>query len=68
MAADQIPGAQMVGQFPSADEHYGLLFTKGNTLVGCVNKAIATLTADGTLSALQKQYLGIYQDVPTIKP
>jgi len=68
MAADQIPGAQMVGQFPSADEHYGLLFTKGNTLVGCVNKAITTLTADGTLSALQKQYLGIYQDVPTIKP
>jgi polar amino acid transport system substrate-binding protein len=68
MAADQIPGALMVGQFPSADEHYGLLFTKGNPLVACVNKAIATLTADGTLAALQKQYLGIYQDVPTIKP
>jgi polar amino acid transport system substrate-binding protein len=68
MAADQIPGAQMVGQFPSADEHYGLLFTKGNPLVACVDKAISTLTADGTLTALQKQYLGIYQDVPTIKP
>jgi polar amino acid transport system substrate-binding protein len=68
MAADQIPGAQMVGQFPSADEHYGLLFTKGNALVGCVNKAIGTLTSDGTLAALQKQYLGIYQDVPTIEP
>jgi polar amino acid transport system substrate-binding protein len=68
MAADQIPGALMVGHFPSADEHYGLLFTKGNPMVACVNKAIAALTADGTLSALQKQYLGIYQDVPTIEP
>jgi polar amino acid transport system substrate-binding protein len=68
MAADQIPGAVMIGQFPSADEHYGLLFTKGNPLVSCVNKAIATLQSDGTLAALQKQYLGIYQDAPTIEP
>jgi polar amino acid transport system substrate-binding protein len=68
MAADQIPHAVMIGQFPSADEHYGLLFSKGNPLVTCVNKAIATLTSDGKLAALQKQYLGIYQDVPTIKP
>jgi polar amino acid transport system substrate-binding protein len=68
MAADQIPHAVMIGQFPSADEHYGLLFTKGNPLVTCVNKALATLTSNGTLAALQKQYLGIYQDVPTIKP
>ncbi len=68
MAADQIPHATMVGQFPSADEHYGLLFSKGNPLVTCVNKAIATLQADGTLAALQKQYLAIYDDVRTIKP
>jgi polar amino acid transport system substrate-binding protein len=68
MAADQIPGAAMVGQFPSADEHYGLLFSKGDPLVTCVNKAIATLQSNGTLAALQKQYLAIYQDVPTIEP
>ncbi len=68
MAADQIPGAVMIGQFPSADEHYGLLFSKGDPLVSCVNKAIATLQSDGTLAALQKQYLGIYQDAPTIEP
>ncbi len=68
MAADQIPHAVMIGQFPSADEHYGLLFSKGNPLVTCVNKALTTLTSDGTLAALQKQYLGIYEDAPTIKP
>ncbi len=68
IAADEIPGSVMVAQFPSTGAHYGLLFTKGNPLVGCVNKAIATLTANGTLAALQKQYLQIYLTVPTIKP
>ncbi|HXW45159.1 MAG TPA: transporter substrate-binding domain-containing protein [Streptosporangiaceae bacterium] len=68
MSADEIPGSVMVGQFPSQDEHYGLLFGKGDPLVACVNKALATLTANGTLAALQKQYLQLYLTVPTIKP
>jgi polar amino acid transport system substrate-binding protein len=58
----------MVGQFPSTGEHYGLLFTKGNPLVGCVNKALAALKSNGTLAALQKKYLQIYLSVPLIKP
>jgi polar amino acid transport system substrate-binding protein len=68
ISADEIPGTVMVAQFPSTGEHYGLLFSKGDPLVGCVNKAIATLTANGTLTALQKQYLQIYLSVPTIEP
>ena len=58
----------LVAQFPTVGEHYGLVFAKGNTLVACVNKAIASLQSDGTLTALQKQYLGIYLHFPTIKP
>ncbi len=68
IAGSEIPGSEMVAQFPSTGEHYGLLFAKGNPLVGCVNRAIATLKADGTLAALQKQYLQIYMSVPTIQP
>jgi polar amino acid transport system substrate-binding protein len=68
ISSSEIPGSEMVAQFPSTGEHYGLLFTKGNRLVGCVDKAIATLKANGTLAALQKQYLQIYLSVPTIKP
>jgi polar amino acid transport system substrate-binding protein len=68
ISSSQIPGSKMLAQFPSTGEHYGLLFTKGNRLVSCVNKAIATLKANGTLAALQKQYLQIYLSVPTIKP
>jgi polar amino acid transport system substrate-binding protein len=68
ISSSEIPNSVMVAQFPSTGEHYGLLFTKGNPLVGCVNKAIATLKSDGTLAALQKQYLQLYMTVPTIKP
>jgi polar amino acid transport system substrate-binding protein len=68
ISSSEIPGTVMVAQFPSTGEHYGLLFTKDNPLVSCVNKAIATLKSDGTLAALQKQYLQIYLTVPTIQP
>jgi polar amino acid transport system substrate-binding protein len=68
ITSSEIPGTQMVAQFPSTGEHYGLLFSLGNPLVTCVNKAIGTLKANGTLQKLQKQYLQIYLTVPTIKP
>jgi polar amino acid transport system substrate-binding protein len=60
--------AVQIGQFPSVGEHYGLLFQKGNKLVGCVNSAIAAIKANGTLSALQTKWLSIYTSVPVIKP
>jgi polar amino acid transport system substrate-binding protein len=68
ITSSEIPGTEMVAQFPSTGEHYGLLFSLGNPLVTCVNKAIATLKSNGTLQALQKKYLQIYLSVPTIKP
>jgi polar amino acid transport system substrate-binding protein len=68
ITSSEIPGTQMVAQFPSTGEHYGLLFSLGNPLVTCVNKAITALRSNGTLQALQKRYLQIYLSVPTIKP
>jgi polar amino acid transport system substrate-binding protein len=68
ISSSEIPGTKMVAQFPSTGEHYGLLFSKGNPLATCVNKAIATLKTNGTLAALQKRYLQIYLSVPTIQP
>jgi polar amino acid transport system substrate-binding protein len=68
ITSSQIPGSVMVAQFPSTGEHYGLLFGKGDRLVSCVNKALATLKANGTLQRLQKQYLQAYLSVPTIQP
>jgi polar amino acid transport system substrate-binding protein len=66
--AKQQPIGDQVGQFPSVGEHYGLLFQKGNPLVGCVNVAINALVKSGQLKALQTKWLGIYNSVPTIKP
>jgi polar amino acid transport system substrate-binding protein len=68
MSSSEIKNSVMVGQFPSTGEHYGLLFSKGDPLVSCVNKALATLKANGTLQSLQKQYLQIYLSVPTLQP
>ena len=64
----EIPGSVVVAQFPSTGEHYGLLFAKGNQLVTCVNKALATLKANGTLAKLTGQYLKDFTSVPTIQP
>ena len=64
----EIPGSVVVAQFPSTGEHYGLLFTKGNPLAGCVNKALATLKSNGTLAKLTAQYLKDFTSVPTIQP
>ena len=74
MATSQVENAQkkadgiQVGQFPSTGEHYGLLFKKGNPLVGCVNVAINALKSNGTLVSLTNKWLNIYTSVPVIKP
>jgi len=68
ISASEIPNSVLVGQFPSTGEHYGLLFAKNDPLVGCVDKAINKLKADGALAKLQSEYLSIYTSVPTIKP
>lgn len=60
--------AVQVGQFPSVSEHYGLLFEKGNKLVGCVNAAIAAMKSKGTLATRQSKWLSIYTSVPVIRP
>ena len=62
------PIATQVGQFPSVGEHYGLLFQKNSLLESCINSAITTLKTNGTLTALQHQWLGLYTSVPTLEP
>ncbi|MGO9559846.1 MAG: substrate-binding periplasmic protein [Acidimicrobiales bacterium] len=68
MASSEIPHGVLIGQFPSSDEHYGLLFAKGDKLAECVDGAINSLTKSGTLGQLQKHYLRLYNKVPSIKP
>ena len=68
ISSSEIKNSVLVGQFPSSGEHFGLLFRKGDPLVGCVDKALATLNRNGTLAGLEKKYLQIYLSVPMLKP
>jgi len=56
----QVPGSTVVGRLPTQgpQEHFGLVFQKGNPLVRCVNKAINAMRADGTLKRLEVRWLG----------
>jgi polar amino acid transport system substrate-binding protein len=59
IAAVQVDGGKVVGRLPGeTEEYFGLVFEKDNPLVDCVNGAIATLREDGTLDALEQEWLG----------
>jgi polar amino acid transport system substrate-binding protein len=58
---------QTVGQFPpigGQQEQFGLAFERGNTLVSCVDQAIAALKSNGTLQQLQDTWLQTDASVP----
>jgi polar amino acid transport system substrate-binding protein len=66
----EIKNSVVVGQFVDpkiGPDQFGMLFGKGDPLVSCVNGALAALTADGTLDALQAQWLADYQAVPVLQ-
>lgn len=60
----------VVGQFPDLggeQEQFGLAFEKGNPLVTCVNQAIEAMRADGTLQALEDEWLAVDTNVPVFE-
>ena len=69
ITAAQIEGTVIAGVFEAQAEspdQFGLLFEDGNPLVDCVNEALATLRDDGTLAALEEEWLTQEGAVPTI--
>jgi polar amino acid transport system substrate-binding protein len=69
VGAEQVPNSVVVGQFPSVGgpEHFGMVFQKGNTLVKCVDEALASLKADGTLARIQNEWLSSKVSAPVLK-
>jgi polar amino acid transport system substrate-binding protein len=60
ITAVEIEGSIIVAEFaaPAAEpDEFGLLFEEGNPLRRCVNAALASLRADGTLEALEDEWL-----------
>jgi polar amino acid transport system substrate-binding protein len=62
----EIKGSQVIGQYPEP-EYFGMLFEKGNPLVECVNQVIGEMESDGTLAALEEEWLQQYLEVPTFE-
>jgi polar amino acid transport system substrate-binding protein len=64
----QVPGSKILGQFESGTgEHFGMVFEKGNSLVTCVNNALAQLKSDGTLKQIQDKWLAKVGGAPVLK-
>lgn len=55
----QVKNSVIVGQFATVgeQEYFGLVFEDGSPLVECVNRALAELKSDGTLAAIQQEWL-----------
>ena len=70
ITAVQIPKATILGQFEAAtgqDEEFGMLLQKDSTLTPCVDEALAGMRSDGTLDALEQQWLSDTVSVPKLQ-
>ena len=69
VTAVQIDDGAIVGQFPTvgAQEYFGMVFAEGSPLVECVNVALDELKADGTLAAIQQEWLADKADAPVLE-
>ncbi|WP_329129430.1 ABC transporter substrate-binding protein [Streptomyces sp. NBC_01476] len=66
----EVTDAKVVGQFDSTGgtpEQFGLVLDKGSKLTPCVSRAVTVLRSDGTLAALEKQWLSDAVDAPVLK-
>ncbi|MFG2371496.1 ABC transporter substrate-binding protein [Streptomyces sp. NPDC048504] len=66
----EVTNAKIVGQFENqggTPEQFGLVLDKGSDLTSCVTSAVNALRKDGTLAALEKQWLSDAVDAPVLK-
>ncbi|HEY7821696.1 MAG TPA: ABC transporter substrate-binding protein, partial [Acidimicrobiia bacterium] len=69
ITAVEMPQATIAGVLPRAGaggDEMGMLFEEGNPAVECVNEALQTLTDDGTLAAIDEQWMQSGGDIPLI--
>jgi polar amino acid transport system substrate-binding protein len=69
VTAAQVPNSKILGQFPtsSTGEHFGMVFEKGSSLTGCVNKALSALKSGGILQQVQDKWLSKVAGAPVLK-
>jgi len=71
VTAAQMDNGVIVGQFAptgAEQEHFSLVLAKGSPLTACVNKALAAMTADGTLARITQEWMADKANAPLIQP
>jgi polar amino acid transport system substrate-binding protein len=70
LSAVEVPNGLIIGQLPSTGDGdtFGLLLSKGSPITGCVSAAVDAITADGTLAAIEDQWLASGAGAPVLKP
>ena len=65
----ELTGGVIIGQLPTAEkgDQFGLVLDKGSKLTAAVSKALDELRADGTLAALEAQWLTADAGVPVLE-
>jgi len=69
VTAVELENGVIAGQFETTNtaEQFGLVLSKGSKLTSCVSKAVDALRADGTLAAIESQWLSQVVSAPVIK-
>ncbi|MFL5963422.1 MAG: ABC transporter substrate-binding protein [Gaiellaceae bacterium] len=70
VTAVQVPNSKILGQFENkggSTDRFGVVLAKGNPLTSCVNKALSSLRANGTLKRLQQLWLAKATGAPVLK-
>jgi polar amino acid transport system substrate-binding protein len=68
MAAVQINKGVVVGQFGAeSDEYFAMAFETGSPLVACVDLALQEMKADGTLDAIEQEWLADATNAPVLE-
>jgi polar amino acid transport system substrate-binding protein len=66
VTAVELEDGVILGQFPadSGGEQFGLVLDKGSPLTACVSQAVDSLREDGTLEAIQQEWLADVTNAP----
>jgi polar amino acid transport system substrate-binding protein len=69
LADVELSNATLVGRLPTrgGEEHFGIVFQKGNPLRACVNRALAALKASGKLAQLENTWITSKAHAPFLK-
>ncbi|MDG1737199.1 MAG: ABC transporter substrate-binding protein [Paracoccaceae bacterium] len=71
LSAVMIEGSKVIGQFASDEsqggDQFGMLFEDGNALKECVDDALAAMTSNGTLAAIEATWMQDTTGVPLIQ-